>query len=168
MQAAPETAAVIVPITRPKAVKHRHGNAHAVLFGEAHAVGEETSVVHQVHVRKQHALGLAGGAGGVLNVRGLIGIWVGGDPVWLAEEVFPLRGIEIDNVLKSQRLPGAGFFEDRFVVRVPALSVEEKRAHAGFAQHEGQLVRAVGGVHVYQDNAGQRAAELKSSAIRRS
>ncbi len=99
-------------------MKHRHGNAHAVLCGETHAVGEETSVVHQVHVRKQHALGLAGGAGGVLNVRWFIGIWVCGDPVWIAEEIFPLCGIEIDNVLKSQRLSRAGFFEDRFVIRV--------------------------------------------------
>ena len=72
----------------PKAVEHWHGNADAILFSEAHALDEETSVVHQVHVRKQHALGLAGRAGSVLNVRGLTRIWVGGNPVWLAQEVF--------------------------------------------------------------------------------
>jgi hypothetical protein len=44
---------------------------------------------------------------------------------------------------------------------VSALSVEEKRTHAGFTQYERQLVRSIGGVHVYQDNASQRAAELK-------
>src|SRR5204862_5019544 len=82
------------------------------------------------------------------------------DSVRFAQEVFPL-GIEIDNVLKSKGLPRAGFFEDRFIVRVSALRVEKKRAHAGFPQHKGQFVRAVGGVYVYQDNAGQRAAELK-------
>ena len=40
----------------PKAVEHRHGNAGAVLFGKAHILSEETSVVYQVHVCKQHAL----------------------------------------------------------------------------------------------------------------
>jgi hypothetical protein len=40
--------------------------------------------------------------------------------------------------------------------------VEEKRAHARFAQDEGQFMRAIGGIDVYQDNAGQRAAELKN------
>jgi hypothetical protein len=90
-------------------VEHGDRNTSAILFGEAHILGEEASVVRQVYVCEQYAFGLAGGARGVLNVRGLIGIWVGGDPVWIAEEVFPLRGIEIDNVLKSQCLPGAGF-----------------------------------------------------------
>ena len=65
-------------------------------------------------------------------------------------------------MLKSQRLPGAGFFEDSFVVRVSTLSVEEKRAHARFSQDEGQFMRAIGGIDVYQDNTGQRAAELKN------
>src|SRR5689334_20161255 len=39
--------------------------------------------------------------------------------------------------------------------------MEEERAHSGLPQHEGQLMRAIGGVYVHQNNAGQRAAELK-------
>jgi hypothetical protein len=106
-----------------KAVEHWDRNARRILFREPHVFGKEASVVHQVHVRKQYALGLAGGAGSVLNVRGLIRIWVDRDPVCIAQKVVPLRRIEIDDVLKGQGLPRPGFFEDGFVIRVSALSV---------------------------------------------
>src|SRR6185295_5619037 len=103
----------------------------------------EASVVNQVNVSEKYTFGLTGGAGGVLNVCGLIGIRVDRDSVWLAQEAFPLYGIEINNVLKGQRLSRAGFFEDRFVFRVATLIVEKKGAHAGLTQHEGKHVSAI-------------------------
>src|SRR6476619_944966 len=95
-----------------KAVEHGDRNASSILFRQAHVLGEEASVVNQVNVSEKYTFGLTGGARGVLNVRGLIRIRVDGDSVWFAQELFPLRRIDIDNVLKSQGLPHAGFFED--------------------------------------------------------
>jgi hypothetical protein len=40
--------------------------------------------------------------------------------------------------------------------------VEEKRAHPGLAQDKRQLMRAIDGIHVHQDNTGQSASELKN------
>jgi len=72
------------PDNAPKAVEHRHGNANAVFFGDAHVPGEEASVVNKVHMRKQHALGLARRARSVLDVRRLIGVRLDTDAVRIA------------------------------------------------------------------------------------
>jgi hypothetical protein len=100
-----------------------------------------------------------------LDVRRLIGIWHDTDAVRIAQKFSPLRGIKLDDVFQGKHLPSAGLFQNGAVVRMAALRVEKKHTHSGLAQHKGQLVRAVGGIHVYEDNASQRAPELKNRPL---
>ena len=56
----------------PEAVVEGHGNAHAVVLGVAHGLGQEVTVVQDVVMGEGRALGSAGGARGVLDVDGIV------------------------------------------------------------------------------------------------
>ena len=55
-----------------EAVVERHGDAEAVVLGEAHGGGGEVAVVEDVVVGEGGALRGAGGAGGELDVDGVV------------------------------------------------------------------------------------------------
>ena len=55
-----------------EAVIERHGNADAVLFGQAHRAADEIAVVEDVVMRQRHALGRARGAAGELNIDRIV------------------------------------------------------------------------------------------------
>ena len=52
----------------------RHRHADAVTLRVAHAPGQHLAVVHLVAMGQHHALGLARGSRGVLNVGDIVGL----------------------------------------------------------------------------------------------
>jgi hypothetical protein len=56
----------------PKTVIERHGNADAVLLGQAHRAADEIAVVEDVVMRQRHALRRSRGAAGELDIDRII------------------------------------------------------------------------------------------------
>ena len=103
---------------------------------------------------QEHALGKAGGAGGVLDVDDVVRS--GGDEGRInarVQHALPGFVAEQDNFRERKVPAAAGLFEDFEVVHAGVPLVEEERLHEGTAQDETQVVGAVGGITIYKDGA---------------
>ena len=143
-----------------------HGGADAVLVRGAEGERDGLAVVEQIAVREEHALGIAGGAGGVLDVGDVVGsdgvrgeVAAGGDhgiPGWIADP---------DDVFEREGFAAAGIFEDGAVVGAGVAFAEEEGADAGLVEDVAKLVGAVGGVDVDEDEAGAAGGVLEEDPL---
>ena len=136
------------------------------MLGGLEAERHAHAVVEQVAVREEHALGRAGGAGGVLDIRDVAGRGgVFGIVAAAGQHFLPRTGAQPYHVFERQRVAIARFGEDVAVVGVGVPFVEEERADPGFAEHVAQFVGAVGGVDVHQHDAGAGRGVLQQHPL---
>ena len=154
------------PITEPEAVVEGHGGADAVLLGGAEGERDRHAVVEQVVVGEEDAFGGAGGAGGVLDVGDVVGCGgVAREIAAAGEHGVPGRLAEPDDVFQGKGVAVARIVEDGAIVGAGVALAEEEGADAGLLEDVAELVRAVGGVDVDQDDAGAGGGVLHEDPL---
>ena len=145
-------------------VEERHRGAHAVLLGVAEVLADEEAVVEDVAVRQGRTLREAGGAGGELDVDGVVVVQVAGvlgEVVDLAVDgVVPVGGAEVDDVLQLDATLLASLVEHGAVVGVLEAWGREDHLHADLGQDVVELALTVGRVDVHQDETQVVAGPL--------
>ena len=149
----------------PARVEQRHRVEPGRAVGHLEAVGREASVVDDAAVVQVGTLGEAGGARGVLDLRGIAGVHIrelqGG--IGAGEEVLP--------VIERQDLPEVlevgPHLGHRCRHGVPAeLWDVEDPGRPGLPQHVGELGRTVGRVDGDHDDPGQARGQLEDHPLR--
>ena len=140
-------------------VEQRH-RVHQHLAGlQADPLGVEAGVVGQPAMMQLGALGKTGGAGGVLDLRDVVGLHVGQDGL------VRRGGQEVRPVGEVDHLPQCGHVRADLVQelrhRAAELRNQEDADRAGLVQDVGQLGRTVGRVDGDQDQPGQRGGVLQ-------
>ena len=165
-----------------EAVEHGHLDHHAVGGGQVHAVADHLAVVDDVVVGQHHALGEAGGAGGVLHVAHVVDIHGGGHAADLLhgragrvlQGLLPGHGAghaeahgnhvsQERQALAVQRLTGlvagqlrAQLAHDLLIVGIAVALDHHQGVGVGLAQQVLGLVDLVGGVHRHEHRADLR------------
>jgi hypothetical protein len=143
----------------PEAVVEGHGDADPVVGGVGAGLADEVAVVEDVVVREGGALGEPGGAARVLDVDRVVegelalapSEVVVADAVGRGQQVLPLAGAEVDDLLERRQL-GADLVEHGPVVAGLEARRREHRPAAGLPQGVGHLGGAVRRVQVHQDH----------------
>ena len=150
----------------PEAVIQRHGDADAIVLAVLQRAADEVAVVQDVVVGQGRALGEAGGAAGVLNVDGIVGIQrlltvvhfllgdVPGVFLQLAPFVVDDEGLDV----LGQTL--LHLLEHGHVVGMAEPARQDEQRAGRLPQHVFQLVAAVGRVDVHHDGADARGGVL--------
>ena len=172
-----------------EAMIERHRNAQPVARGQRHRLGAGARIVDDVEMGERRALRRAGGAGGELDIDGIVGVERGGQPVEAGAMRRP--GDAQGNRRTASRPAAAAHRRARSTCRrcgslsackrvaSAAVDLRRERAHHGeivarlqrarhdqhFALHLVERVfelgALIGRVDVDQDRADARGAELR-------
>ena len=177
-----------VPDHHAEAVIEGHRDHHAVVFGVAQLLADRIAVVEDVVVRQRGALREPRGAGGVLQVDGVVRVQRRHARLQrgVPDVVSPLEQLGVGALRLSAGFAGgqpvqAGVREEDQlaqlrarrqrlprhpgVVAVPVRRRGDQHAHAVLLDHELELVAAVGGVDVDQDRPDLRGGVLQDGPL---
>ncbi len=152
----------------PEAVVEGHRDADPVCLGVAAHLADEVAVVEDVAVAERGALGIAGRAGGVLDVDRVVGSQRGlargqvvvADALAVGDQARPAVGVvEVHDALEGRVVLGR-LLDHRAVVARAERRRAHQHPHAALVDGVGELVGAVGRVDVDQDRADPRRGEL--------
>jgi hypothetical protein len=158
-----------------EAVVEGHRDAEPVLVGQVDQLGREVAVVEDVAVAEGGALGVAGRAGGVLDVDRLVRRQLPGEQLGQRHAgvrhvvVAPLGRPEEPDVLEGVEV-AADLLDHGAVVAGLELRGRDQQPGAGLAKRVGQLVGAVRRVDVDQHRAdlgGGQLGDRPLGAVRR-
>ena len=173
------------PVRRATEVAHHHAEAMVERHRQADPIGlvvvdqltDEVAVVQDVVMGERCPLWEAGRAGGVLDVDRIVERQLGHPLIELLgrtcvttpDEAIPVGGSDEDRPLQRRALP-RNLADHRPVVARLELGCRHQQPCTRLAQHEGQLVGAVGRVDVDEDCADCSGGVLRQyplGAVRR-
>ncbi len=142
-----------------------------VAFAVAQGQADEIAVVEDVVMRQRRPLGRARGAGGVLDVDGVVALQLRLAPLHVrevhrsprAQEAVPV-GIEREGVAQRGAAWPHGFEHGR-IRRLPKAAAVQEHATPDLSQDVFQLVGLVGGVDVDEDGADAGGGVLKDDPL---
>jgi hypothetical protein len=134
-------------------------------------VCDDASVVDEIVMSEQHALGRSCCAGGVLNIEDVVAIYREiGDVDPIRDHPIPGLFAQVDDMFKRQYFSLNCLFENIAILRSRVFAAKEKGPDSGTLQDVSELQCSIGGVHINEHESSLRAAELEINpfgAIRR-